>query len=50
MVPRRARAGGFDCSFTDRVLPYLFEQGIEPIVDLMHYGMPLWLGEGFLSP
>lgn len=42
--------GRFDWSFTDCVLPYLFERGIEPIVDLMHYGTPLWLEGSFLSP
>jgi beta-glucosidase len=40
----------FDWSFTDRVLPHLFERAIEPIVDLVHYGTPLWLGGSFLSP
>jgi len=41
--------GRFDWRFTDLVLPYLVEQGIEPIVDLMHYGTPLWLEGEFAN-
>ena len=43
-------AGSFDWSFTDRVIPYMLERGLEPIVDLMHYGTPLWLEGSFISP
>ncbi len=43
--------GRFDWSWTDEVLPYLVEDcGIRPIVDLIHYGAPLWLEGTFLSP
>ena len=42
--------GSFDWSFTDQVIPYMLERGLEPIVDLMHYGTPLWLRGGFISP
>jgi beta-glucosidase/6-phospho-beta-glucosidase/beta-galactosidase len=28
----------------------MFELGVEPIVDLMHYGTPLWLKDQFLHP
>jgi beta-glucosidase len=42
--------GRFDWSFTDLVMPYLVERGIEPIVDLMHYGTPLWLEREFANP
>ena len=42
--------GRFDWSFTDRVIPYLQECGLEPIVDLMHYGTSLWLEGSFISP
>ncbi|CAN5450009.1 family 1 glycosylhydrolase [soil metagenome] len=42
--------GSFDWSFTDQVIPYMLERGLEPIVDLMHYGTPLWLDGGFISP
>jgi beta-glucosidase len=43
-------AGRFDWSWTDRVIPGIFERGIEPIVDLMHYGTPVWLDDQFLHP
>ena len=42
--------GRFDWSFTDQVIPHMLERGLEPIVDLMHYGTPLWLDGGFISP
>lgn len=42
--------GTFNWSFTDQVIPYMLERGLEPIVDLMHYGTPLWLDGGFISP
>jgi beta-glucosidase len=42
--------GAFDWSWTDEVLPYLVEDlGIHPILDLVHYGAPLWLEGTFLS-
>src|SRR5579884_4047325 len=42
--------GTFDWSWTDQVLPALVNQyGVEPIVDLMHYGTPAWLEGSFLS-
>ena len=41
----------FDWSWTDAVLPFLVEDlGISPILDLVHYGAPLWLEGTFLSP
>ncbi|HUQ79196.1 MAG TPA: family 1 glycosylhydrolase [Patescibacteria group bacterium] len=44
-------AGVYDWSWTDEVLPYLVtDLGIEPILDLVHYGAPLWLDGTFLSP
>lgn len=40
--------GSFDWSWTDQVIPYIVEElGILPIVDLMHYGCPLWLRREF---
>src|SRR4051812_31828442 len=43
--------GEFDWGWTDRVLPYLVEElGIQPILDLVHYGCPLWLEGTFLDP
>ena len=35
--------GGWDWSWTDRVFEHLDRRGIAPIVDLVHYGTPLWL-------
>jgi len=44
-------AGRFDWSWTDQVVPHLVQRvGIEPIVDLMHYGCPIWLEGEFLNP
>lgn len=43
--------GQFDWSWTDQVLPYMVQQlGLEPILDLMHYGTPLWLKRSFVDP
>lgn len=40
----------FDWSWTDQVMEYLVEaKGLTPIVDLMHYGTPSWLDNGFLN-
>ncbi len=41
--------GTFDWRFTDRVVPYLLERGLEPIIDLVHYGTPLWLEYEFAN-
>jgi beta-glucosidase/6-phospho-beta-glucosidase/beta-galactosidase len=44
--PRR-----FDWSWTDEVLPFLVDElGMNPILDLVHYGAPLWLEGTFLAP
>jgi len=43
--------GKFDWHWTDEVLPYLVRDvGVLPIVDLMHYGCPLWLDQEFAHP
>jgi beta-glucosidase len=42
--------GRFDWSFTDQVIPYISERGMRPIIDLVHYGTPLWLQSEFLHP
>ena len=40
----------FDWRWTDEVLEYLVvKKGIEPILDLMHYGTPLWLEQCFVD-
>ena len=44
------RPGVFDWSWTDPVLEYLVTvKGLTPIVDLMHYGTPLWLDNHFVN-
>ncbi len=43
-------AGRYDWSFTDEVLPEMRRLGIEPILDLCHFGMPEWLGNSFQNP
>jgi beta-glucosidase len=42
--------GCFDWSWTDQVLTRIVSLGIEPIIDLIHYGTPPWLTDSFLSP
>jgi beta-glucosidase len=40
----------WDWEWTDRALEYLVQiKGITPILDLMHYGTPLWLDNSFLN-
>lgn len=40
----------FDWSWTDAVLDYLVrEKRLTPIIDLMHYGTPLWLDNHFVN-
>ena len=42
--------GQFDWSWTDAVLEYLVrDKGLTPIIDLMHYGTPLWLDNQFVN-
>lgn len=40
----------WDWSWPDQTLPRLLELGINPIVDLIHYGLPGWLDHAFLNP
>lgn len=42
--------GRFDWAFTDRVLERLSELDIAPILDLVHYGCPVWLDGSFANP
>jgi len=43
--------GVFDWTWVDQVLDCMVrELRIEPIVDLMHYGTPLWLEDSFSAP
>ena len=40
----------WDWSWTDQALDYLVHnKGITPILDLMHYGTPLWLENSFIN-
>jgi beta-glucosidase/6-phospho-beta-glucosidase/beta-galactosidase len=44
------RPGTFDWSWTDAVLEHMIAvKGLTPIVDLMHYGTPLWLDNHFVN-
>jgi beta-glucosidase len=42
--------GEWDWSWTDRVMERLISLELVPIVDLMHYGCPLWLQDEFANP
>ncbi|MDM4761663.1 family 1 glycosylhydrolase [Galbitalea sp. SE-J8] len=41
--------GKFDFRWSDPVVDKLAETGVDVIVDLMHYGVPLWLDNAFLN-
>lgn len=42
--------GRFAWSWLDRVVDRFAELGLRPVVDLLHYGTPLWLDEQFANP
>lgn len=42
--------GRWDWSFANQTLEKMLELGIDPIVDLVHYGTPGWMENGFLNP
>jgi beta-glucosidase len=42
--------GEFDWRWTDQVVPALVATGVEPIIDLVHYGTPEWLPDSFMHP
>jgi beta-glucosidase len=44
------RQGVWEWEFADRALGRLLELGIEPIVDLVHYGLPPWIEDAYLHP
>jgi len=44
------RRGAWDFGWADRPLERLLELGIEPIVDLVHYGLPGWIEDAYLHP
>lgn len=41
--------GRFQWEWTDRVVDHLGSLGLRCVVDLMHYGTPLWLDNAFLN-
>lgn len=47
LCPRR---GEWQWEFADRAIDRLLELRIEPIVDLVHYGLPPWIENAFLNP
>ena len=40
----------WDWDFADRTLEKLLELGVEPIVDLVHYGLPPWIEGAYRNP
>jgi beta-glucosidase len=42
--------GRFVWDWVDRVVDHITDLGLTCIVDLMHYGTPLWMTESFLDP
>jgi beta-glucosidase len=42
--------GRWDWDFADRTLGRLLELGVEPIVDLVHYGLPSWIEGAYRNP
>jgi beta-glucosidase len=42
--------GQWDWSFPDRTFDRLLELGIQPFVDLVHYGLPPWIENAYLHP
>jgi beta-glucosidase len=43
------REGEWDWTFADKTLNRLLEVGIDPIIDLVHYGTPSWMVSSFLN-
>ncbi|WP_432487953.1 family 1 glycosylhydrolase [Kineococcus sp. SYSU DK018] len=43
-------AGQWDWAWVDGAMARFAELGLEPIVDLLHYGTPLWLSDQFANP
>jgi len=40
----------WDWSFADQTLERMLELGVEPIVDLVHYGLPRWIEGAYTNP
>lgn len=43
-------ANKWDWEWADKPLEYLLERGIDPIVDLVHYGLPQWIKGVYEDP
>lgn len=43
-------AGVWDWTWADRPLERLLDLGIQPVVDLVHYGLPAWIEGAWLHP
>ena len=50
MAPDQPAPGQWDFSWADRPLERLLELGIQPVVDLVHYGLPGWIEGAYLHP
>lgn len=42
--------GVWEWAWVDRAVDQLLQSGIEPIIDLVHYGLPSWIDQAFLNP
>ena len=42
--------GAWDFTWVDCALERLLELGIQPVVDLVHYGLPAWIEGAYLNP
>jgi beta-glucosidase/6-phospho-beta-glucosidase/beta-galactosidase len=42
--------GAWDWAWTDRAVDALLAAGLRPVIDLLHYGTPLWLDREFAHP
>jgi beta-glucosidase len=42
--------GVWEFRWADEPLERLLESGIAPVVDLVHYGVPPWIGQAYLAP
>lgn len=42
--------GRWEWDFVDRAVDHLLACGVEPIIDLVHYGLPQWIERAYLHP
>ena len=42
--------GVWDWSWTDRAVASMLDHGLTPLLDLLHYGTPLWMDDQFAHP